>query len=82
MNRKYHYQIRKDVKVLEEEAREYIAYGIEAKELCANGAEGTVVACVEDIFLEEEAARALADLCNELELDPLHLYDVAEDAIG
>lgn len=36
----------------------------------------------EDIFDNEEAARALAELINESDVDEIHLDDILEDAVN
>ncbi len=40
------------------------------------------VKVIKDVFLHEESALRLAELCNELELDIVHIDDVIEDAIA
>jgi hypothetical protein len=42
----------------------------------------TVVAHVSDITCDEEAICELVELCNRLELSPIHLYDVVEDFLA
>ena len=61
------------------ELGEYIAFGICAYE--TNGDKQEKVACVSDVFLNREVAEKLVDMCNELELEIIHLMDVIEDAI-
>lgn len=39
----------------------------------------TVVASVSDVTSDAKALEDLVRLCNELRLDPCHIYDVVED---
>ena len=54
----------------------YASYGIEA--VCGEKR----VAYVSDISPDIRLTTHLSFLCNALELDPIHLLDVAEDAIA
>lgn len=60
------------------EFESYIAYGIS---VYSDDTE-TVLSSISDIFLKKERAEKLAQLCNENSLDPIHLKEVVEDAIG
>ena len=51
------------------------SYGIDCKE------KGRKVASVCDISTDRKAVERLAELCNELDLDPAQLEEVAEDWI-
>lgn len=56
----------------------YVSYGI-----CAYSEEAKmIIKSVSDVFLEKDKAEKLVVLCNENRLDPIHLSDVIEDAIG
>ena len=52
----------------------YITYGI----ACVCEGERSAVS---DLSLDRDKVQKLADLCNELQLDPVHLLDVAEDFV-
>ena len=54
---------------------EYRTFGIRAMQGRECHAE------IADISLDSAVVSHLAQLCNQLELDPVHLYDVAQDAI-
>ena len=54
---------------------EYRTFGIRAMQ----GQECHVE--IADISSDAAIVSHLAQLCNQLELDPIHLYDVAQDAI-
>ena len=71
----YKYVIRQDV-VADEEGTEYTVWGVD---LFENGA---LLESVPDVFFEREKAEYYIGLFNELELDPIHLYDVIEDILG
>ena len=42
----------------------------------------TVITHVGDVTSDKDQISKLAELCNSLELSPLHFYDVVEDFIG
>ena len=71
----YKYVIRQDV-VADEEGTEYTVWGVDLFE------NGTLLESVPDVFFEREKADYYIGLFNELELDPVHLYDVIEDILG
>lgn len=52
-------------------------YGIEVWENQTD----SLICAIEDVFTSRCQAKELAELCNRLELDPIHLYDVIEDAL-
>ena len=37
---------------------------------------------ISDVFLDQQKAEQFVVLCNRLQLDPLHLSDVVEDAVS
>ena len=41
-----------------------------------------MIACFYDVFAERKKAEELVELCNSLELEPIHLEDVVEDALS
>ena len=55
----------------------FTAYGIVAEK--QQGAEWMPVAYVGDVTLSPHEAQALADLCQQVELEPIHLADIVED---
>ena len=70
--KEYRYTIRED-RLKTEEGDYYTGYGIEIWEA------GERIQSVPDIFLPIYDAEALADLCNRLQLAPIHFREVAED---
>lgn len=42
----------------------------------------TVLQTVTDLSLDKEKVRSLVEKCNELQLDPIQLEDVAEDFVA
>lgn len=58
----------------------YNSYGI-----CAYQTElgnERMIACFYDVFAERNKAEELVELCNSMDLDPIHLEDVVEDALS
>ena len=55
----------------------FMSFGIQAVEEVA--AARKVVARVSDISTDADFVQALADLCTNLQLDPIHLFDVVAD---
>lgn len=74
----YTYRVREDL-LYDDRGRLHTVYGIEVLEEPS----GRLLTeyTVSDLFTERERAEALTALCNELELEPVHLMDVAEDAL-
>lgn len=70
----YRYTVRKD-HLKTEEGIHYTGYGIEIWQARKR------IQSVPDIFLHIYDAEALADLCNRLQLDPIHFREVAEDRL-
>lgn len=68
------YQIVKEL-IYHSELGNYYSYGI-----CAylNKKE---IAHISDVFLEKDDAIKFVQKCNQLELDPIHLPEVIEDAL-
>lgn len=70
-------------KVIEEnlqncEFGRYVSYGI-----CVYSEERRMILkSISDVFLEKDKMEQLVMLCNENRLDPIHLSEVIEDAIG
>ncbi len=54
----------------------YISFGV-----IAESDKGKIIASVLDLSTERSEVERLISLCNELELDPIHLNDVAEDFV-
>lgn len=55
----------------------FMSFGIQAVEEVATTRK--VVAQVSDISTDADYVQALADLCTDLQLDPIHLFDVVAD---
>ncbi len=72
--KEYRYTIRED-RLKTEEENVYTGYGIEIWETEKR------IQSVPDIFLHIYDAEALAELCNRLQLDPIHFKEVAEDCL-
>lgn len=66
------YKLRID-KVQDEQRRTHTVYGIDVFE-CIQSAP--------DIFTDGQRAKQLVSLCNRLQLAPIHLHDVIEDALA
>lgn len=79
MNIRYTYRIREDW-ITDEDGVLHQVYGIEVVEMPT----GRLLEqyTVADLFTNRERAEALAELCTRLELSPIHLMDVAEDALA
>lgn len=70
-------------KVVEEnlqnsELGSYIAYGISVYLRATN----IILISISDVFLERDKAKKLVELCNKNSLEPIHLREVVEDAVG
>lgn len=63
-----------------EEIGSFTAYGIGACE--KNECEKKKLIYISNIFLEKQKAEQLAAMCNRLQLSPLHLRNVVEDAVS
>ena len=62
--------------VTDEEGKKHIVYGIDAVDK-----RGNILASYTDIFFDRTKAENFVALCNECELELIHLPDVVEDAI-
>ncbi|MBO4819086.1 MAG: hypothetical protein J5528_03000 [Firmicutes bacterium] len=72
--KKIYYEIKETKIDLNEET--VTSYGISCKE------DGIVISSIDDISTDRDSVGRLAGLCNELELDPLQLEEVAEDFVS
>ena len=63
-----------------EEAGSFTAYGIGVRE--DNQSSKITLQYIPNVFLDRQKAERLAAMCNYLKLDPLHLFDVVEDAVS
>lgn len=63
-----------------EEIGAYTAYGIGVFEY--DRGEKKTLQYIPDVFLDEEKAEQLVAMCNSIQLEPLHLLDVVEDAVS
>lgn len=55
-------------------------YGICVYEIKENKKEKII--SIPDIFFSRDKVENTVNLCNELELDVIHIFDVIEDAVG
>ena len=62
-----------------EEVGSFTAYGIGVCE--TNPYTRKTLKYISDVFLDQKKAEKIVGLCNRLQLDPIHLFDVVEDAI-
>ena len=53
----------------------YTSYGLKAMR------EGKEILAIPDVSLNKEFVESLATRCTDLQLDPIHLFDVVEDAL-
>ena len=74
---RYHYRICTD-RIADEDGTTVMVYGIEVYPDAS--ARPTLV--MRDLFTRRKQAEELVSLCNRLELDPIHLADVIEDALA
>ena len=72
----YTYCIREDI-CRDEDGTLIPVYGIEV----FDGQSPTPLLSYRDLFTRRRQAEELIELCNRLELDPVHLNDVIEDAM-
>lgn len=70
----YSYRICTDRRT-DEDGTIILVYGIEVYESNST----TPLLVMNDLFTQRSQAEELAELCNRLELDPIHLSDVVED---
>ena len=56
----------------------YESFGIQV----TSEASDKVLATVSDVSPDGECVQRIVDLCNQLQLDPIHLSEVAEDALA
>ena len=59
------------------EGQTHIGFGI----IITSTTDNMIIAKIEDITTSKYELCTLAQLCNELSLDPIHIYDVVEDCI-
>lgn len=71
-----YYKLVKDCVWMEEYGRVDV-YGIQG----IDEVKGTEIVRISNIFTDFEKAECLVEKCNRLLLDPVHLYDVAEDEL-
>ena len=62
-----------------EDVGSFIAYGIGVCE--KNESNRKTLEYIPDVFLDQHKAEQFVVMCNCLQLDPLHLSDVVEDAV-
>ena len=71
----YIYRLNKTT-VTDQERIKHIVYGIDAVDKCGN-----ILDSYTDIFFDRIKTERFVALCNECELELIHLPDVVEDAI-
>lgn len=71
----YTYFLRED-KIYDDKGKEYIVYGIEAVTL-----DGKILQSIPDIFFNRQKAEAFVNLCNDCDLDIIHLASAVENAL-
>lgn len=59
-----------------------ISYGIVAYSDANDVGTASVIASVHDVTSDEGKLNGLANLCNDLQLDPVHLGDVIDDFLA
>lgn len=72
----FQYSIFEGEYVLEGQA--YIGFGI----LITSITDNEVIAKLEDVTTSKYELCTLVQLCNDLSLDPIHIYDVVEDFLS
>ncbi len=71
----YTYRLRQDT-LQDEIGRVQVVYGVEALD-----PDGKVHCAFPDIFFDREKALSFVRICNEQDVDPIHLQDLVEDAL-
>ncbi len=69
------YQLRED-KFEDESNQLHTVFGIDITD------NGVVVRMIPNVFYCKEKGQSFVDLCNRLELDPIHIDDVIADALA
>lgn len=72
---KYLYKVKSEM-IRTEEGGEYLSYGISVS------LGDTEIITVSDVTTDSSALEGLAELCNEEELDVIHLEDVIQDFLA
>lgn len=72
----YTYTLRTD-ELIDEAGNHHLAYGITVLE--SNSL--VIINSIPNIFLEQMKALKAINLCNQLNLSPIHLKDLAEDLV-
>ena len=72
----YLYQIYRGEYTLD--GQSYTGFGISVVSTASN----QILILIEDIALSQKELCKLVRLCNELALDPIHIYDVVEDFLN
>lgn len=62
------------------EGASQIEFGISYVEVCDDNI--AVLSSVPNLSPDYKAVEKLVNICNDLQLDPIHLYDVAEDFVA
>ncbi len=61
---------------MDENGVKHTVYGMEVHQ------NGRVMRAIADIFFDKKRALHFVELCNRLQLDPIHLDDVIEDILS
>lgn len=71
----YTYQLRQDM-LRDESGIEWVVYGIETLDSVGN-----ILCSFSDIFFDKKKALSFVCVCNEQDIDPIHIQDLIEDAL-
>jgi len=71
----YHYVLRCD-RLFSEDIGSYVAYGLDVLDETH-----TCISTIRDITTDKAALAHLVELCNSLQLSPVHIHDVVEDFV-
>ena len=71
----YTYRVREDA-IHDEDRKKYMVYGIEAVD-----SKGKILKSFPDIFFDRREAKRFVNLCNENDLELIHLADIVEDML-
>ena len=67
----------KEGSICDEHGIAWPVYGIEAAD-----ADGKILFCFSDIFFDREKATAFVRMCNEQQVEPVHIQDVISNALA
>ena len=64
----------------DEEVGEYSAYGVRISRIDSEECEQ--VRYISNVFIDEQDAKKFVEACNRLQLSPVHIDDVVQDALA